>query len=135
MFAIFFLLSLVAPSVLALTLSPSLGRSDVEDASLPPEQLHSSSFPLPPVTDVRSSPLPSPRHPAEAEHSLAFAGVVQMDSFRQRAMEQLQPQHGTTTLAFKFQGGVIVAVDSRATMGPTICALSHTPLYCFTRHN
>ncbi len=28
--------------------------------------------------------------------------------------------HGTTTLAFKFQGGVIVAVDSRATAGPYI---------------
>jgi len=28
--------------------------------------------------------------------------------------------HGTTTLAFKFQGGVIVAVDSRATAGPSI---------------
>lgn len=49
--------------------------------------------------------------------------LEQMDTFRQRAMEQLQPRHGTTTLAFKFQGGVIVAVDSRATMGPTICAL------------
>ncbi|KAK0062650.1 proteasome subunit beta type-5 [Biomphalaria pfeifferi] len=29
-------------------------------------------------------------------------------------------EHGTTTLAFKYQNGVIVAVDSRATMGPSI---------------
>lgn len=28
--------------------------------------------------------------------------------------------HGTTTLAFKFQHGVVVAVDSRATAGPYI---------------
>eukprot|EP00727_Mastigamoeba_balamuthi_P010378 m51a1_g5963 putative proteasome subunit beta type 5 (285) ;mRNA; f:169709-170704 len=28
--------------------------------------------------------------------------------------------HGTTTLAFKFQGGIVVAVDSRSTMGPYI---------------
>ena len=28
--------------------------------------------------------------------------------------------HGTTTLAFVFKGGVIVAVDSRATMGSFI---------------
>lgn len=28
--------------------------------------------------------------------------------------------HGTTTLAFKFKGGVIVAVDSRATAGSYI---------------
>jgi 20S proteasome subunit beta 5 len=27
---------------------------------------------------------------------------------------------GTTTLAFEFQGGVLVAVDARATMGPFI---------------
>jgi 20S proteasome subunit beta 5 len=30
---------------------------------------------------------------------------------------KIKIQHGTTTLAFQFQGGVIVAVDSRATMG------------------
>ena len=29
---------------------------------------------------------------------------------------------GTTTLAFKFQGGVIVSVDSRSTMGPYIAS-------------
>ena len=27
---------------------------------------------------------------------------------------------GTTTLAFEFQGGVLIAVDARATMGPFI---------------
>lgn len=30
--------------------------------------------------------------------------------------------HGTTTLAFKFQGGVVVAVDSRATAGAYIAS-------------
>lgn len=29
-------------------------------------------------------------------------------------------RHGTTTLAFEFQGGVLVAVDARATMGQFI---------------
>lgn len=29
-------------------------------------------------------------------------------------------QHGTTTLAFKYNGGIIVAVDSRATAGSFI---------------
>ncbi|RUS77340.1 hypothetical protein EGW08_014894 [Elysia chlorotica] len=33
---------------------------------------------------------------------------------------KIQFDHGTTTLAFKFQHGVIVAVDSRATAGPSI---------------
>lgn len=32
--------------------------------------------------------------------------------------------HGTTTLAFKFKGGVIVAVDSRATAGSYIGELN-----------
>jgi len=35
-------------------------------------------------------------------------------------MEYVKPQHGTTTLGFIFQGGVIVAVDSRASMGSYI---------------
>lgn len=33
---------------------------------------------------------------------------------------RIKIQHGTTTLAFRFQGGVIVAVDSRATAGSYI---------------
>ena len=36
-------------------------------------------------------------------------------------MELLKPNHGTTTLGFIFQGGVIVAVDSRASQGSYIC--------------
>merc|ERR1719403_390628 len=33
---------------------------------------------------------------------------------------QIKYHHGTTTLGFKFQGGVIIAVDSRASMGSYI---------------
>ena len=32
----------------------------------------------------------------------------------------VKPQHGTTTLGFVFSGGIILAVDSRATMGTVI---------------
>ncbi|KAI9491190.1 proteasome component PRE2 [Zychaea mexicana] len=35
---------------------------------------------------------------------------------------KIKIQHGTTTLAFQFQGGVVVAVDSRATMGNYIAS-------------
>lgn len=35
---------------------------------------------------------------------------------------KIQFDHGTTTLAFKFQNGVVVAVDSRATAGPYIAS-------------
>lgn len=41
-----------------------------------------------------------------------FANTADKDRFRFA--------HGTTTLAFKFQGGIIVAVDSRASMGSYI---------------
>ena len=30
---------------------------------------------------------------------------------------RIKIKHGTTTLAFRYQGGVVVAVDSRATAG------------------
>ena len=36
-------------------------------------------------------------------------------------MELVKPQHGTTTLGFIFKQGVIIAVDSRASMGSYIC--------------
>ncbi|KDQ18004.1 hypothetical protein BOTBODRAFT_104582 [Botryobasidium botryosum FD-172 SS1] len=35
---------------------------------------------------------------------------------------RIKIQHGTTTLAFRFQGGIIVAVDSRATAGSYIAS-------------
>ena len=35
-------------------------------------------------------------------------------------MEYVKPSHGTTTLGFIYQGGVIIAVDSRASMGTYI---------------
>jgi len=38
--------------------------------------------------------------------------------------QEIKFMKGTTTLAFKFQGGVIVSVDSRATQGPYIASQS-----------
>jgi len=37
---------------------------------------------------------------------------------------EIKFKHGTTTLAFLFEGGIIVAVDSRSTMGPYIASQS-----------
>jgi 20S proteasome subunit beta 5 len=37
---------------------------------------------------------------------------------------RIKINHGTTTLAFCFQGGVIVAVDSRATAGSVVGGFS-----------
>lgn len=46
----------------------------------------------------------------------------QIDAFERQVVECVKPAHGTTTLGFMFQGGIIVAVDSRASMGTYICA-------------
>jgi 20S proteasome subunit beta 5 len=43
--------------------------------------------------------------------------VKNIDAFEREVVEMVKPQHGTTTLGFVFQHGVIIAVDSRATMG------------------
>ncbi|KDD75121.1 proteasome subunit protein [Helicosporidium sp. ATCC 50920] len=41
----------------------------------------------------------------------------QLDGFERSVVEYVKPSHGTTTLGFIFQGGVIIAVDSRASQG------------------
>jgi 20S proteasome subunit beta 5 len=46
--------------------------------------------------------------------------AVQVKSFEREVIEMVKPRHGTTTLGFIFQGGVIIAVDSRATQGSVI---------------
>eukprot|EP01086_Lenisia_limosa_P000941 TRINITY_DN11676_c0_g1_i1.p1 TRINITY_DN11676_c0_g1~~TRINITY_DN11676_c0_g1_i1.p1 ORF type:complete len:252 (-),score=47.82 TRINITY_DN11676_c0_g1_i1:8-763(-) len=39
---------------------------------------------------------------------------------RSHSVEGINYEHGTTTLSFVYDGGVIIAVDSRATQGPSI---------------
>jgi len=46
--------------------------------------------------------------------------VQDLDQFQRHAVDLVKPNHGTTTLGFIFKGGVIIAVDSRASMGPYI---------------
>ncbi len=50
---------------------------------------------------------------------------MQIDSFEKDVMEYVKPKHGTTTLGFIFKHGVIIAVDSRASMGSYICKPRH----------
>lgn len=45
----------------------------------------------------------------------------QFDGFQKEAIQMVKPAKGTTTLAFIFKGGVMVAADSRASMGGYIC--------------
>lgn len=51
----------------------------------------------------------------------SHSAALQIDSFEREVVEMVKPSHGTTTLGFIFQHGVIIAVDSRATMGSYIC--------------
>lgn len=44
------------------------------------------------------------------------------DGFLKATLDVLKPQHGTTTLAFIYQHGVVLACDSRATQGPYIAS-------------
>ncbi len=71
---------------------------------------------------------PTPLRAATEEKNLSLLPLdthnSQVDSFEREVVELVKPCHGTTTLGFIFQGGVIIAVDSRATMGSYICASS-----------
>jgi len=52
--------------------------------------------------------------------SFAMPPVKDIDTFEREVVEMVKPCHGTTTLGFIFEHGVIIAVDSRATMGSYI---------------
>nr|GFC44630.1 proteasome subunit beta type-5 [Tanacetum cinerariifolium] len=43
------------------------------------------------------------------------------DEYQKKSVQMVKPAKGTTTLAFIFEGGVMVAADSRASMGGYIC--------------
>jgi len=47
--------------------------------------------------------------------------------------QELKFAKGTTTLAFKFKGGVLVSVDSRSTQGPYIGMLYWSKLTVYSR--
>ena len=57
--------------------------------------------------------------------------TCQVDAFESDVMAYVKPNHGTTTLGFIFEHGVIIAVDSRASMGSYICeCCSHSQPMC-----
>ena len=50
--------------------------------------------------------------------------VDNIDDFERQVVEYVKPNHGTTTLGFIFQGGIIIAVDSRESQGSYISSQS-----------
>ena len=57
---------------------------------------------------------------ARAPHSTHVHLCAQFDEFQREAVDYVKPNHGTTTLGFIFEHGVVIAVDSRASQGPYI---------------
>ncbi|KAL6076114.1 Proteasome subunit beta type-5 [Balamuthia mandrillaris] len=56
--------------------------------------------------------------------SVQRPGSFLNDVFHESGVEPIKMLHGTTTLSFKFQGGIVVAVDSRSTQGSYIASQS-----------
>uniref|UniRef100_M1B7B4 Proteasome subunit beta type-5 n=1 Tax=Solanum tuberosum TaxID=4113 RepID=M1B7B4_SOLTU len=76
-----------------------------------------------------------PSAPLRGESSELFDGIsnspsfhlpntANFDGFQKEAIQMVKPAKGTTTLAFIFKGGVMVAADSRASMGGYISSQS-----------
>ncbi|KAI8527970.1 hypothetical protein RHMOL_Rhmol12G0115500 [Rhododendron molle] len=56
--------------------------------------------------------------------SFEIPGATDFDGFQKEAIQMVKPAKGTTTLAFIFKDGVMVAADSRASMGGYISSQS-----------
>jgi len=54
------------------------------------------------------------------ERSANVSSREQFDEFQREVINYVKPNHGTTTLGFIFEHGIIIAVDSRASQGPYI---------------
>jgi len=52
--------------------------------------------------------------------NFAVPGVENFDEFQHEVINYVKPNHGTTTLGFIFEHGIVIAVDSRASQGPYI---------------
>lgn len=83
-----------------------------EDVDQELRQLHCSSS--------TSMAIPHFELPKVANPAAYLSSLVDADSSNPGA--RIKMQHGTTTLAFRYKGGCIVAVDSRATAGSYIAS-------------
>ena len=68
-----------------------------------------------PIASYSSFPLAGNIHPVTLENK-----VSRLPNEYGTKAPRLDRIHGTTTLGFIFQGGVIICVDSRSTMGPEV---------------
>lgn len=94
-----------------------------------PLHVHSHTLTVPYIpthtsTHTHCPPLPLHTHISHTTQPVEF--LRPFSTGRDSNGVKIQFAHGTTTLAFKFQHGVIVAVDSRATAGSWIGQYTHT---------
>lgn len=111
-------LSMLAPASGSSRVMQQIDCSELQDGVQP------ARFPLPPVADVSEHNLLSKVQCVQMFSSNYILVPLQLDSFEKEVVEYVKPNHGTTTLGFLFQGGIIIAVDSRASQGSYICKSS-----------
>ena len=122
----------MAPMSLLLVTGHTLGLDRVSldraQRSLPLNPNSTHPYTLPHQTSSSSS---SPRpyyllHIVILDLRLTFQPAaflnLHTDSISSNPQAKIKLAHGTTTLAFRFKGGIIVAVDSRATAGSYIAS-------------
>lgn len=63
---------------------------------------------LKPTTDLMAPP------------SFVLPDVTDTAEFQKQAVDLVKARHGTTTLGFVYDGGIIIAADTRATIGAVI---------------
>jgi len=83
-------------------------------------QLDSASSDIAAFNDILNPSPTSFAMPSLADPSAYLSQITDIDSSNKAARIKLS--HGTTTLAFRFKGGIAVAVDSRATAGSYIAS-------------
>ncbi|KAH9326749.1 hypothetical protein KI387_006927, partial [Taxus chinensis] len=86
-------------------------KMKLDFSGLEPVTLH--QLPNDNISDIISQ-TPSFKLPNDAD----------FDGFQKAAVQMVKPAKGTTTLAFIFKEGIIVAADSRASMGGYISSQS-----------
>ena len=82
------------------------------------------------LTDNNSSVLSSLVLPSGTSDPAAYASS-RFDVYKgdeEGEHSRISFAKGTTTLAFRFKGGIVVSVDSRSTQGPYIGMYSHTAM-------
>ena len=111
------------------SLVSTYSRSAFEDEGYSPDEQQelvqatpplSLKFAMPPMANVSSFKAEMSFNQAKDSQPSAFLRALTDDHANPNCPIKLA--HGTTTLAFRFQGGIIVATDSRATAGNWIAS-------------